>query len=128
VFPRFVFSRGACKVVEIVGHANEGYFAGGMVASVRGITYLFSSDLRYNTGMRKSIADQLRAEIRAAERRGVSQYSIAAECGISRAALSRFMAGLHGLRLDNAEKIASVIGITLKLEKTSKQKISVDKV
>jgi hypothetical protein len=69
---------------------------------------------------RDEITEKLRAAIRAAERGGVTNYRLAKDAGISRAAISRFMAGKHGLRLTHAEAIANVIGFTLDLKKITK--------
>ena len=65
----------------------------------------------------KPIADQLRRAITDAEKRGVTQYQIAKDAGIARSTVSQFVNGTGQLRLDIAERIASVIGRRLRLDK-----------
>ena len=63
----------------------------------------------------KPILDQLRAAIREAERRGVTQYRLAAEAGIDRAQILRLMNGEVDPRLATAEKMAAAAGYRLPL-------------
>lgn len=63
----------------------------------------------------KPIIDQLRAAIREAERRGVTQYRLAADAGIDRAQILRLMNGAVDPRLATAEKIAAGAGYRLAL-------------
>ena len=58
----------------------------------------------------KPVADQLRAAIKAAEKRGVTRYRIAKDGGIPHATLNRFYNGERGLGLDVAEKLARALG------------------
>ena len=63
----------------------------------------------------KPLADSLRNEIRRAERRGITQYRIAKESGVSAGQLSRLMHGKVVPRLDTAERIARAIGCEIRL-------------
>jgi transcriptional regulator with XRE-family HTH domain len=57
-----------------------------------------------------SLVGQLRAAIRAAEKRGVSRYRIARLSGVSEGQLSRLMHGSVAPRLDSAERIVHALG------------------
>jgi transcriptional regulator with XRE-family HTH domain len=61
----------------------------------------------------KSVVERFKDEIRRAERRGITRYRIAKECGISDAQLSRLMHGTVAPRLDTAERIAGAIGLSI---------------
>jgi transcriptional regulator with XRE-family HTH domain len=61
----------------------------------------------------KSITDELRAAIRAAEKRGITRYQIAKESGVRHSAIGRIAIGENIPRLDTAEKIAKAIGLRL---------------
>jgi len=63
----------------------------------------------------KSIAGELRAAIRAAEQRGVTRYQIAKTAGMRHIVLARVADGEAIPRLDTAEKIATAMGLRLKL-------------
>ncbi|MBI1370848.1 MAG: helix-turn-helix domain-containing protein [Planctomycetes bacterium] len=65
----------------------------------------------------KPLADQLRAAIVAAERRGMTQYQIAKAAGVFQSQITRLMAGDVSPRLDTAEAIAKALGLELKLAK-----------
>ena len=65
---------------------------------------------------RLSVADKLRREIKRAAKRGLTQYRIAKESGVSKATLSAFMTDPdRQLRLDLAEAIAEELGMKLDL-------------
>ncbi len=59
---------------------------------------------------RQNIAEQLRAEIRAAGKRGVTRYKLAALSGVTEGGLSRLMAGENAPRLNTAEQILRALG------------------
>jgi transcriptional regulator with XRE-family HTH domain len=61
----------------------------------------------------KSVADQLRAAIRRAERRGMTRYQIAQRSDVSEAQLSRLVHGTHLPRIDTAERMAKALGCRL---------------
>ncbi len=65
----------------------------------------------------KPIDDQLRDAIGKAERRGITQGSIATASGVSRPVLMRFMDGSGGLRVEQAEAVAEAIGWRLSLNR-----------
>ena len=65
----------------------------------------------------KPIVKRLKDEIRKAGRRGISCYRIAGESGVSRAQMSRLMAGTVAPRLDTAERIAHAIGLEIVIQK-----------
>lgn len=44
---------------------------------------------------------------------GLSQYAMARDSGLSKAALSRFVSGKRGLTLRAADKLAGVLGLDL---------------
>lgn len=67
----------------------------------------------------RPIADQLRAAITKAEKRGITRYRIAKEAGIGQSTLSQFMSTDRQLRLDIAERIAEAIGQKLILTRLS---------
>ena len=53
---------------------------------------------------------QLKAAILASRK---SAYQIAQESGVDQMSISRFMAGKRDFRLETAEKLAGVVGMTL---------------
>jgi len=58
-----------------------------------------------------SVADQLRAAIREAEKRGITRYRIAKEAGLPHSTVSEFCNHPERqVRLDIAEKLARAIG------------------
>lgn len=63
----------------------------------------------------KGIADQLRAAIAKAEKRGVSRYQIARAAGLPHSQFHRVADGENLPRLDTAEKIAKALGLALRL-------------
>ena len=66
----------------------------------------------------KSILDQLKAEIRKAERRGITQYRLAQLSGVTEATISRLRAGkLSAPRIDTLERLAEGLELRIMLEK-----------
>ena len=65
----------------------------------------------------KTLSDQLRQAIRKAEERGITQYRIAADSGVSTGQLSRLMAGRVSPRLDTAQRIAEAIDCEIIIRK-----------
>ena len=65
----------------------------------------------YHTGV-VSFSDQVR---RAVENCGVSRYAIAKASGVTEGALSRFVAGKRDMTLRTLERIAPIIGVSLKV-------------
>lgn len=65
-----------------------------------------------------TIDEHLRRAVAKAIKRGQTQGAIAAEAGVSRPVLMRFMDGTGGLRIDQAEAIAKAIGWRLALIRT----------
>jgi DNA-binding phage protein len=63
----------------------------------------------------KGIVEQLRQAIRAAGRRGVSQYRLARLSGVSQAQLSKLLSEERIPRLDTAEKIVRALGAQLSI-------------
>ncbi len=63
----------------------------------------------------RPIVVRLREAIRDAEKRGITQYRIAKESGVSAGQLSRLMHGKVAPRLDTAERIARAIGCEIQL-------------
>jgi transcriptional regulator with XRE-family HTH domain len=59
---------------------------------------------------RRSLSDQLRRAVRYS---GHSQYQIAKEAGIDKAALSRFMAGQRGLTTPSLDRLTEYLGMQL---------------
>ena len=53
---------------------------------------------------------------------GESLYRIAAEAGLHRSALGRFVSGKQSLRLDLADRLASYLGVLVELELTPKRR------
>ena len=65
-----------------------------------------------------SILDQLKAEIRKAEKRGITRYRLSQLSGVTQASLSRLMAGtLPTPRVDTVEKLAKGLQLRIVLEK-----------
>jgi len=70
---------------------------------------------------RKTLSDQLRAEIERARTSGeMSRYRLAKETGITQAILSRFATGKAGITMETADKIGAVLGLTLTREGKSR--------
>lgn len=65
-----------------------------------------------------SISDQLRHAI---EDSGLSRYRIAKESGLSQSLLSRFMSGDRGLSLEAIDKLGTLLGFRLVLDRISKK-------
>ena len=63
----------------------------------------------------RPIVVRLRKAIRDAEERGITQYRIAKESGVSAGQLSRLMHGKVAPRLDTAERNARAIGCEIRL-------------
>ena len=64
------------------------------------------------------VLDQLRREIRRAEKRGISRYRIAKLSGVGQATLCRFMSGtLLKMQVETAEKLAGALELRIVLEK-----------
>lgn len=63
----------------------------------------------------KPIAEQLRAAIAKAEKRGVTRYQIAQASGVAQSTLSQFVHGKGHLRIESAERVAEAIGKRLML-------------
>jgi DNA-binding phage protein len=59
------------------------------------------------------IAEQLRRDIKDAERRGMSRYAIAKAAGLGESHLHRIANGEGVPTLDTAEKVAHAIGLKL---------------
>ena len=55
---------------------------------------------------------------------GKSQYQLAQETGIDKAALSRFVSGERGLTLDTAAKLAAALGLELKPARRRRRQVS----
>jgi len=67
----------------------------------------------YHYGMSKTMADLLRAKIRAS---GLSAAKLGKETGVTQQAISVFLRG-KDIRLDTAQKLADYFGLTLKEKK-----------
>jgi len=65
-----------------------------------------------------TFSDQVRQAI---EHCGLTRYAIAKQTGITEGALSRFMAGERDMTLRTLERIAPVIGVSLKVTPPKKQ-------
>jgi predicted transcriptional regulator len=63
----------------------------------------------------KPLVERLRDAIRQAERRGITQYRIAADAGIHQSQLARLMGGTVAPKLDTAEKIARAVGCRIEI-------------
>ena len=69
-------------------------------------------------GKGSAVLHQLQAEIRKAERRGISRYRLAQVSGVTEATISRLMAGkLPSPRIDTLEKLAEALELRLVLAK-----------
>jgi transcriptional regulator with XRE-family HTH domain len=66
-------------------------------------------------------SDQVRQAIREC---GFTRYRIAKDTGVSESALSRFMAGKGNLNLDTLDRLAGVLGLTLRARNAKKGKRS----
>ncbi len=62
-----------------------------------------------------TIDERLRRAVAKANERGQTQSTIAAASGVSRPVLMRFMDGTGGLRVEQAQAVASAIGWKLSL-------------
>lgn len=58
--------------------------------------------------MGQGLAEQFRAAIRSS---GMSMYQIAKESGVDQMSISRFMSRARDIRLETADKLASVVGV-----------------
>ena len=58
--------------------------------------------------MGKGLSTQLKAAIKASDK---SAYQIAKESGVDQMSISRFMSGTRDIRLETADKLASVVGL-----------------
>lgn len=67
------------------------------------------------------MSEVLKKLVKATEASPKSRYQLSKECGISQAQLSRLVNGLQGLSMDNAERLAKVLGLELKLTKPTKR-------
>lgn len=56
------------------------------------------------------MTETLRHEV---ERCGQTRYAISKETGVPQAVLSRFVAGGHGLRSDNIDRLCDYLGLSL---------------
>ena len=61
----------------------------------------------------------IRRAIRAS---GLSLYAVARDSGVDVAPIQRFMAGEHGMTVETAERISSVVGLELRCEIRGKAK------
>ena len=73
--------------------------------------YTQTGNLPYNSTMTKELAEQLRCAIR---KSGMSIYQLSKESGVTHPTILRFMSGQTDMRLSRAEKIAKVLGFSLK--------------
>lgn len=69
--------------------------------------------------MGMTMSNQVRKAIDAS---GMSRYSIAKQSGVSEGMLSRFMSGENDVTLRTLEKIAPLIGVTLKVTQSKRQR------
>ena len=67
----------------------------------------------------KTITETLR---KAVEQCGESRYAISKATGIPASVLSRFVAGGHGLRSDNIDKLCTYLGLELKSKSGKRRK------
>ena len=65
------------------------------------------------------MSDQVRQAIRNC---GMTQYAIAKATGITKGALSRFMAGERDMNLRTLQRIAPAIGVSLTVKKPNRSK------
>ena len=65
---------------------------------------------------RKPAHEKLAAAIAEAERRGVTRYAIARDSGVNKNTIANIAEGRTIPRLDTAEKIAGVLGLTVTIE------------
>jgi predicted transcriptional regulator len=65
---------------------------------------------------KRTLADDLRAAIRKAERRGITRYQIAKDAGVSEGQLSRLMHGTVDPRLNTAQRIIEAIGGKIRID------------
>lgn len=68
---------------------------------------------------KKSLADQLRAAIEAAE---MTRYEISKQCGVEQAVLSKFVNGQRSLNLETIERLAPVLGLGFRFAKPKRGK------
>lgn len=71
--------------------------------------------------MSKTFLDELRQAVVRAGKAGVSRYRICKEIGLTEGAMSRFMAGTRGLKLETAERLAEFLGYRLVVTLMPKQ-------
>lgn len=64
----------------------------------------------------KTIAEQIRAAIRKAERRGVTRYQLAKLSGVSESALCKIHHGQRVPTVESVERIAAALGGRLTLD------------
>lgn len=64
----------------------------------------------WNDIMRQAIRDS-----------GLSLYRVAKDSGLDVAPLQRFMAGTHGMTLESASKLATIVGLALRQTKRRKR-------
>ncbi len=60
----------------------------------------------------KRFSDQIRAAVDAS---GLSRYAICKAIGLPESSMSRFMSGKSGLSLDALDRLAALIGLSVKL-------------
>jgi len=65
------------------------------------------------------LSDQVRKAIKGC---GLTRYAIAKESGVSEGMLSRFMAGQTDMTLRTLDRIARLIGVTLKVSRPKRTK------
>ncbi|MDQ7014649.1 MAG: helix-turn-helix transcriptional regulator [Planctomycetota bacterium] len=59
---------------------------------------------------------------KAVEQCGESRYAISKATGIPASVLSRFVAGGHGLRSDNIDRLSAYLGLELKAKRVKTRK------
>ena len=70
-----------------------------------------------NRAAAKGIVDQLKAEIRKAEKRGITRYRLAQLSGVTDATISRLMAGkLKTLKVSTLEQLTEALELRIVLE------------
>ena len=101
--------------VSRTGHRLVDHGHGGEVASGRPIFVLACRELKQYTRAMLLFSKVIAARIKS---QGISVSEVARRAGISRPYLHRLLAAQHDPTLDVAERIAKVLGMSLKLTKS----------
>lgn len=74
----------------------------------------------------KSLSDQVRAAMIEASKLGVTRYRLAQAVGLTQSAMTRFANGGGGIQMATLDRIAAVLGLTVKLDRVAVRRLAAD--